>query len=80
MRLESVPNPMPVKNGWDPNDPNALEIGPPHDAMNLIRRVKTPAVSTCRINSRGPSAYPNPPVNVVAVTLCVSVAGNASAR
>ena len=47
--------PNACENGLEPNEPNALEIGPPHEATNLIIRVKTPAVIVWMKRSNGPS-------------------------
>ena len=43
------------ENGPEPNEPKALDTGPPQDATNRIIRVKIPATKTCTISIIGPN-------------------------
>ena len=47
--------PKASENGPEPYEPNEREIGPPHDATNLMISVSRPAIMVCKISMNGPN-------------------------
>lgn len=48
-------HPRASENGPEPYEPNVREIGPPHEATNLMISVSIPAIKVCMTSMNGPN-------------------------